>query len=165
MKKTIKISALALALVSLSNNAMAAEVANATADANVISALTLEKTSGGNELNFGTFAPDASNSGTITSAGSTTGGVSYISGATHADFTVGGDGARSYSVTLPTDNQITLSNGTAADDMIATLSVEGGASRSLSSGADTFQISGELAVAADQTAGTYSATYTVTANY
>lgn len=50
--------------------------------------------------------------------------------------------------------------------MTVTLSLASGtASRNLTSGTDSVTVNGSLAVAANQTAGAYTGTYTVTANY
>ena len=51
----------------------------------------------------------------------------------------------------------------AGDDMTATLTNDGGGA--LTGGTDTFNVGGTLSVGANQAAGSYSGTYTVSVNY
>ncbi len=156
------LSFVAATLMSLSASAQS-DTATGTSNATVITPISV---SAGNDLEFGSFAVDGSTAGTITQAGATTGGVTAASGGTTrsaATFSVSGNGSTPYTFTLP--STATLSDG-ASHNMTATLSfASGNASRTLSSGAETVTINGSLAVAANQTVGSYTGTYDVTVSY
>jgi len=114
-------------------------------------------------LAFGNVGPSAA-SGTVTvsiaGAKSVTGGVSDLGGSPAAGaFTVTGASGATYSVTIPGTVSLT-GPGTA---MEVTLTDPG--SGTLTGGTDTFNVGGTLAVGANQTAGSYSGTYTVSVNY
>ncbi len=142
----------------------------ATATAVVATAIGIAKTI---DMSFGTIAGGGS-TGTVILAtdGSrtTTGGTSVLSGSpgAAASFNVTGEGANTYTITLP--GSVTLTGpGSPATDMDATafISLPSGTG-TLTAGAQTLLVGATLAVAnaATQTAGAYtSATFTVTVNY
>jgi len=132
-----------------------------TANARVVTPLSVAATTA---LQFGNFAASAT-AGTISQAGAVTGGVTAITSTRTAGvFTVTGEASAStpYTFTLPAN--VSLTSG--ANSMTATLSLASGTSaRTLTSGTDTVTVNGSLAVAANQVAGAYTGTYTITANY
>lgn len=157
--KYFKLLALAITLTSLSEAAMAI---TANASARVLSPISVSESA---TLRFGSFISGGT-SGTINQAGTTTGGVTAVTSTRGAaSFSVTGDtNATGYTFTLPAT--ATLTNGTPAQDMTATLSFASGtSSRTLTTGADTVTINGSLAVAANQAAALYTGTYTVTVAY
>lgn len=114
-------------------------------------------------LAFGNIGPSAA-SGTVTIAvgggKSVTGGVSDLGGSHAAGaFTVTGASGASYSVTIPASVSLT-GPGTA---MSASLTDD--ASGTLTGGSETFNVGATLSVGANQTAGSYSGTYTVSVDY
>jgi hypothetical protein len=163
MKKFLKLSAIALAISSISS--AQAATTSGTANARVVTPIAISQTT---PLEFGSFSSSAS-LGTITQAGVVTGGVTAISGGatrTAGVFAVTGEaaaGTTPYTFTLPAN--VTLNSG--GNSMVATLSFASGtSSRTLnSSGSDTVNVNGSLAVAANQAAGAYTGTYSVTVNY
>ena len=180
-----KISKLALALGALvmAGGAMAQSTAiesAAVANADVIRPITVAQV---NALEFGRIVAGA---GTVTVAASsattrtdsapalTPGGqLGTINAAT---FHVTGEGAATYSITLPADNAVVLATGagTAPEDqmkltsftkaavvgVIGTLDGSAGAS-----GAQSFYVGATLNSGATQNPGAYTATYSVTVAY
>ena len=79
-----------------------------------------------------------------------------------ASFDVTGEGSSTYSITLP--SSATLSSG--ANTMtVDTFNHDAGATPTLVGGSDTFNVGATLKVGATQAGGTYSGTFSVTANY
>ena len=138
----------------------------ATVNAVVVNTLTVSQTT----LNFGSFSSSAS-SGTINQIGTTTGGVTAVSGgATRAaavfSVSAGDSSSTPYIFTLPPTATIGIGGSGGTDQMTVTLAfASGSSSRTLSSGSDAVTVNGNLAVAANQASGTYTGTYLVTAAY
>lgn len=138
----------------------AATVATTTS-ANILQPIGISKIA---DISFGDVYPDGTLSGTVSLdfAGGRTFGGGAAAGATagtSGEFTVTGEAGSTYALTIPatvaltgpgTDMSVTLNNNSLGD---------------LSSGTETFQIGGDLAVGIAQTAGAYSATFDVTVNY
>ncbi len=154
MKFNITAAALAVSV-------FAASVANAatttgSASATVIGPLSVTQQTA---MNFGSFSSSAT-AGTINSFGAVTGGVTAISLGSPAIFNATGNPNSSFFITgSPT---ATLTNG--ANSMIATLTMPASSAFD-NTGARIFNVTGVLAVAANQVAGTYTGTYTVNVNY
>ncbi|PIW25691.1 MAG: hypothetical protein COW30_18940 [Rhodospirillales bacterium CG15_BIG_FIL_POST_REV_8_21_14_020_66_15] len=140
--------------------AQAANSVNAGASVEIAAPISVTQDTA---LAFGNIGPSAA-SGTVAislaGAQSVTGGVTALGGTVAAGaFSVTGANGASYSVSVPAS--VTLSGpGTA---MTATLNHDGGGS--LTAGTDTFNVGGTLSVGANQTAGSYSGTYTVSVDY
>lgn len=157
-KSLIKILAINLALfMSLINNAFAI-TASGDADVTIVSPLTISQDQ---PLNFGIVAPDNEATSTVDQDGVVVGNANYFSGAQKAIFDVTGYNNSAYDITL--DTSVTLTG--VGDDMSATLSVDGGTSRTLSSGSDSFDVNGTLTIGMAQAAGSYTGTYNVAVNY
>jgi len=158
--KMFKLTALVITLSSITSSAYAI---SATANARVVTPVTVTETT---PLNFGSFAASGT-AGSITQAGVVTGGVTAVAGGatrTAGVFSVSGESSASTAYTVSLPASVTLTSG--ANNMSAALSFAAGtASRTLTSGADTFSVNGTLSVAANQAAGVYTGTYSVTVAY
>ncbi|MCW3110720.1 MAG: hypothetical protein JWQ09_5226 [Segetibacter sp.] len=137
-------------------------VATATADAKIVSAITIASS---RALNFGSIAPGAGGTVEIdaTSAGARNTSLAVTNAASSsAKFTVSGEGNSTYSIAV-TNATVTLTNGTPADDMSATIiaSADGTnastATGTLASGTQDIYVGGTLTVANAQAAGVYTA--------
>jgi hypothetical protein len=150
--KTIKRSLLAAALlITTAYGATAQSTANATATATILTAISITKTV---DMNFGNISVQAATGGTVilSTAGvrSTTGGVTLPATGgtvTAASFTIGGEGAYTYSVTAFLSNP----SGTGT----------------LTGGAQTLTVGATLTISAAQATGLYTSEtgFNVTVNY
>lgn len=147
-----------------------ASAADATAtagiEATVVKPIAITK---GADLNFGSFAPDDTTSGTVvvSTAGGRTfgGGASAISSGTGtvaaASFNVTGEGTASFSITLPTA-AVTLTHTTittAPPTMsVGTFLSNPSGTGALVTGAKTVTVGATLTVAANQATGIYANT-------
>ena len=166
MKKII----LGAALIALSAGAAQADTgststATGSATATVVAPLKIVHPATA-ALNFGTFTAGTGGTVVVTSAGvgSVTGDVGTVNGnANSADqFTVTGDGTRSFNITTSTGNQVSTGGATPATMAFA---VATPASAALVAGAYTLNVGGTLTVANNQAAGAYTGSYTVTVTY
>jgi Mat/Ecp fimbriae major subunit len=142
-------------------NTQASATANVTA--NVVAPITLIKTS---DLSFGDFTSDKAactvavgSTGTQTITGNC---ASLDSGSVSAAaFTVGGSGNRSFTTNIAATSP-NLSDG-AGHTMALTL--QNNAPTKLTNGVATINVFGSIAVGANQAAGAYADTVTVTVSY
>ncbi len=137
-----------------------AEAITGNASAQIAIPVTIAETTA---LDHGTVTASGSlGTVTISVAGvrGVTGGVAALGGSpSQGVFTVTGEAANAFTTTM--DPTSSLSGpGTA---MIATLGND--APANLTAGAATINVSSSLAVAASQTPGAYSGTYSITVNY
>ncbi|KTE45707.1 MULTISPECIES: DUF4402 domain-containing protein [unclassified Sphingopyxis] len=159
----MKRALLGAAIAALAMNASAAHAASATgtAKAKILRQITLTNTS---DLQYATVISGATAStvavstsgaatcGTgLTCTGTTTAANFNIAGTSGAVVVVGGDS----SVTLNGSLGGTMSSSLTYSASTVTLGATGG----------SFQVGGTLSVGANQTAGDYSGTFNVTANY
>jgi spore coat protein U-like protein len=143
------------------NNSTATATANVTA--NVVAPITLIKTS---DLSFGDFTSDsAACTVAVSSAGvqTITGNCASLTTGTisAAGFTVGGSGNRSFTTNVVATSQ-NLSDG--AGHTIP-LTLQNNAPTHLTNGAANINVFGSLGVGANQVAGAYTDTVTVTVAY
>ena len=151
------------AIAALAMNAPAAHAATATgtAKAKILRQITLSNTS---DLQFATVISGATAS---TVAVSTAGGVTCGTGLTctgtptAANFDI--TGTNGAVVVVGGDANVTL-NGSLGGTMNSTLSYSA-TNVTLGATGGSFQVGGTLSVGANQTAGDYSGTFNVTANY
>lgn len=137
--------------------------ATGAATAEVVAPITITHDAGA-VLNFGTFTAGTA-TGTVTvsqaGAGSAAGDAVLLSTSTEsADaFTVTGDAGRNFDI-VATDGTVTTAGG-------ATMSftTDAPASGTITGGSVGFSVGGTLSVGANQAAGSYSGSYTVTATY
>ena len=142
----------------------------ATAAATVATAIGIAKTV---DMSFGTIAATASAGSVIlgTDGSRSCTDVDCLSGSpgAAAEFAVTGEGANTYSITLPSAAVPLIGPGSPATDMDATAFTSDPASPgTLTAGAQTLLVGATLAVdtAGNQTPGTYTnAGFTVTVNY
>jgi len=148
-----------MALAATGNTATATGTANAT----VVAPLQITHTAGA-ALSFGPFT--AGTGGTVAvsqaSVASVTGDVGLLTGGTVAadSFAVSGAGSRAFNIATSTGNTVT----SGAASMALTLSAPANATLS-AGGAYTLRVGGTLTVAANQAAGAYTGSYTVTVTY
>jgi hypothetical protein len=169
MNIRIKLTAITLLLAGFSTATFAQATATATATATIVTPISITKTV---DMNFGNVAVQTGTGGTVvmTPAGvrSTTGGVtlpSTIGTVAAASFTVNGQGAYTYAITLPS-TALTLTSG--ANTMTATVFTSTpSATGALTAGTQTLNVGATLNVAAAQPAGVYvsGTPFNVTVNY
>lgn len=169
MKNRTNLIATAILLIASASTSFAQSTATATATAIIVSPISLTKNV---DMNFGNVAVQTAAGGTVVLAtdGSRTktGGVTLpnVAGSpAAASFTVDGQGAYTYAITLPS-SALTITSGLntmTVDNFVSTPSVTG----QLVAGTQTLNVGAILNVGAAQAAGTYvSATpFSVTVNY
>ena len=151
----------AIAVFAMNASAAHAATATGTATAKILRQITLTNTS---DLQFATIISGATAS---TVSVSTSGAVSCGAGltctgtTTAANFDV--EGTEGAVVVVGGDASVTL-NGSLGGTMTSTLSYSD-ATITLGATGGSFQVGGTLNVGASQTAGDYSGTFNVTANY
>ena len=151
----------AIAVFAMNASAAHAATATGTATAKILRQITLTNTS---DLQFATIISGATAS---TVSVSTSGAVSCGAGltctgtTTAANFDV--EGTNGAVVVVGGDASVTL-NGSLGGTMTSTLSYSD-ATITLGATGCSFQVGGTLNVGASQTAGDYSGTFNVTANY
>lgn len=174
LKRSLIILSVAFLAVMFSGLAMAATtgtLVDSGVKANVVTAPTLALVT---SLNFGKFMASTS-IGTINTSGAVSGGVLAINDGTRANgqFTITAQEATSFTISQLAE--VKLTDGTSSHDMIATVviattdligSITAGTTKTVSlvkttGGSDL----PTLAIAANQTSGTYTGSYTVTVNY
>ncbi|MEI7788319.1 MAG: DUF4402 domain-containing protein [Chlorobiaceae bacterium] len=152
-------------------NAATSNTASANASATILTPIALTNTT---PLAFGTIVPSTS-AGTVTVAtNGTRSGANVVlistastngTASSAAAFDITGENSKIYSVTLPADNTVNITSGN--DRMVVnsfTSDVATGGNK-LTGGKDNFHVGGTLLVGASQAAGTYSGTFSVTAQY
>lgn len=169
MKKITTLLFATIVLLATSFEVAAQSTANATASATILTAISITKTV---DMNFGNISVQAATGGTVilSTAGvrSTTGGVTLPATGgtvTAASFTVGGEGAYTYSITLPVTAH-TISSG--ANSMTVTAFLSNPATiGTLTAGTQTLTVGATLNVTAAQANGLYISEtgFNVTVNY
>ena len=169
MKKLIRIFIASVVLMATAHEVSAQSTANATASATILTAISITKTV---DMNFGNISVQAATGGTVilSVAGvrSTTGGVTLPATGgtvTAASFTVGGEGAYTYSITLPLTPH-TISSSANNMTVTAFLSNPSGTG-TLTAGTQTLTVGATLNIAAAQANGLYTSEtgFNVTVNY
>ena len=174
LKAVAMASAMVLGGVGMVGNAQAADGAG-TANATVVRPITI--TSSSPHLRFGSFSTSAA--GQTVAIG--TDGERTLVGALGigtgqnafgaASFTVGGEGALTYAITLPTTTNITTGTASAPETMeVSAFSSNPSGTGLLSGtagtlGSQTLQVGATITSVASQTSGIYSGSFTVTVAY
>lgn len=132
-----------------------------------VSALSVSNTQG---IAFGAFAAGAGGSVVIAPAGtrSATGGVVLISSNTGAaaQFTVSGDPAFTYAITLPADGTVSLSDGAGHSMSVNSFTSSPAVTGQLSAGgSQQLSVGATLNVGNNQAAAGYSGSFIVTVDY
>ena len=142
----------------------------ATASAKILTAIDLSKIT---DLHFGTMV-STSSEGTCTVSATEesrtqTGGVTLLTQTptfTRAYFEVEGDNSATYSITLPGNGTVTISDGMNDPMSIDDFTHSAGETPALDvSGAGSFYVGATLTVPANQPAGLYAGEFTVTVTY
>lgn len=167
MKKLI----LSLAIVGIAAGTASAQqdtdFASASASATIVQAISITKTA---DLQFGKIV--ATNAGTVTiepDGDRTFTGVTFGNSAlvaTAAEFTVTGEANATYSIALPADGVVILSNGTetmAVDGFVSNPAA--GVNGLLTLGTQDISVGATLTVASGQMVGVYTDTFDVTVSY
>ena len=163
------ISLIALAVALLPGLAMAAtSVGTGDAKAKIVTPVSIAQDTNG-ELNFGTMTSEAGNV-TVTPAGarSSTGQnlVTDSNTPSSGKLTVTGPANQQITVVLPTEATVSTSDNGGGSMTINTFTADKSGSQTIGAGGTlAIQVGGTLGVAADQTAGDYTGTYTITVNY
>jgi hypothetical protein len=162
----------AIAMIAFTSNAVAQATASGTASsATVIAPIGITNSA---TLLFGNLALTGAGTVVLYSDGTAranTGGVTATSAGTNnpAAFDVTGEASFAYTVTLPGDTDVTLSDG--ATTSPSTMTVTGFESSHTANGAiqtggtDSFKVGATLNVGASQIAATYNGTFDVTVAY
>lgn len=160
--------AIVLALVAVVGQYSESQAASATANAtaNIITPITITKNT---DLSFGTFSPGATTGTVLIATAGTrtaTGGVSLsaLDAGGAAGFTVTGDTVATYAITLPTNGTVTITNGAnsmAVNDFVSNPSGTG----QLTAGTQNLAVGATLNVGANQAAGSYTGTFSVSVDY
>ncbi len=170
MKRSIRILTIAAAIFSSTSSLHAQETASATATATIVTPISITKDV---DMNFGNVAVQSTNGGTLvlSPAGvrTTTGAVTLPTNAgtvTAASFTVNGEGAYTYAITLPSGD-LTITNANSDVMTVNTFTSTPSATGALTAGTQTLTVGATLHVSTAQASGTYvSATpFDVTVNY
>lgn len=165
--KSAILAATAVAVVSLGATSASAATATGNATARIVDALQITEDT---VLNFGTIVPGAASGNVvITAAGAKAcdPALSCISG-THAAgaFTVTGLGGQGVNVSVSAPTSLDDAGAGVAMPLSALTTNTGSITLSAgATGSASFTVGGTLTVGANQLAGTYTGTYTVTANY
>ena len=170
MKKSSLVLAALTLMASASAFAQSSATATASANATVIRPITLVKVT---DLNFGSVVPSAAaGTVTVTPAGTRSvalgAGTAGAAGFNAASFTVGGEGAATYAITLPAA-AVVITNGT--DNMnvtgftstpAATGTISGAPS---TAGTQALNVGATLNLGINQNPGVYLGTFSVTVAY
>lgn len=153
-----------VAALGISSMAHAAATETATAEVEILSALTLTVQSG-STLDFGQIAVNGAGTATLnptTNAVSCSANLVCVGTPSAVDFDVTGTSGATVGVTLPSGsvNLVNGANTIALNNFSSTLNTV-----TLTGGAGTFSVGGQLTIANGQAAGTYTGTFPVTVEY
>ncbi len=168
MKRFRMLALSAAAILSAPFATTQARAASTTADAtaNIVSAISISKV---DNLRFGNVAAGSS-VGTVvltaTGTRSKTGGVtlSNVNTGGPASFTVSGDGTATYAITLPS-TPTTLTDGGTNNMTVDTFTSQPAGTGALTGGTQTLTVGATLHVGANQPAGNYTGTFSVSVDY
>ena len=177
-KKISRRVLIAFGLVASATGAMAQSTATGTATANVIRPITITPTL---DLAFGNVVPGAAigtlavdPAGAQLAAGGVTQPGSQKGTVTSAQFTVAGEGSFTYTLTIPTvavtisDGGVpgnTMTVGTFTSDVATTAGAGVLSGLAGTAGTQTVSVGGTLNVGANQAAGSYTGSFSVTVAY
>ncbi len=165
----LPVAAMALALAVVAGSAHAAET-TAQSTSTVVAPIAIAKSA---DLAFGNFAPGAA-PGTVTispnGVRAVAGGATGMAGSTTAaQFTVTGQAGSTYTISVsgtPLTSGSDTMAFTAVSDLTASAITTGNVtSGTLTGGTQSIFVGGQLAVAANQPAGSYVGTITATVDY
>ncbi|PIR39076.1 MAG: hypothetical protein COV35_04240 [Alphaproteobacteria bacterium CG11_big_fil_rev_8_21_14_0_20_39_49] len=137
-------------------NAMAADILG-DATAEIVQQLEITQV---NALNFGELTSSAVAGTAVASTGSATGGVTVLTPGNAAEFSVTGEPNSTYNIAV--EPAVNLTNGVDSANATLTAPVS---DITDGTGIDSFEVDGEIELAANQPSGTYTGTYNVSVNY
>jgi hypothetical protein len=172
MKRFLPLIAVAALGVAGSALAQGTASASASATATVLTPISVSKTS---DLAFGAMVRPGSGSNTIaidptTGARTLSGGGNAslaTSSPTRAAFSVGGDGAQTFSITVPSPVNITRTGGTETVPVTLSASAATGllSGSAGNAGSASFGVGGSLPLDTSVVGGSYTGTFNVTVGY
>ncbi len=172
---TLAIAILGLTATSFAQNTSSSATTTASASAYILKHIEITKDV---DLSFGGIIADGAAisdvkvfaDGTATTYG--TAKVSAITGTAGtvkpATFTVKGETGSTFAVTLPADGVVTIKETVTNQTMDVkgfTTNLTDAAAATLTAGTNTFNVGATLVVGANQTAGNYTGSFSVTVNY
>jgi hypothetical protein len=170
MKTTLKIFALTVALFGITNISFGQDTSTAAvnASAKIITPISIVKVK---DINFGDLVPSATTAVTVVmdQTGSITSDAQYFlanssTPRTAASFTISGEAGHAYKINCPTTIALEGPGNNMTLTFSPSLAIDG-TSLTLTGGTQTLNLGGSLALAANQTAGAYSAEFNVTVAY
>jgi hypothetical protein len=169
MKNLTKFFCLSTLFLAFSALSFSQSSATATASATIVGPIAIAKTI---DMNFGNVAVNASPGTVVLAPGggrSATGGVTLpatTGTVAAASFTVTGNAAYTYSITLPSAD-LTITSGGGQTMTVNTFTSTPTPTGTLTGGTETLNVGATLNVAGSQAAGTYLSLtpFTVTVNY
>ncbi|MDT0648174.1 DUF4402 domain-containing protein [Zunongwangia sp. F260] len=159
-----KITFILLAFIGTTAFAQEGVTATNQASADIVSPITISEST---DLVFGKVANNAAGNVIVGTDNSVSGTATRVGGTTPtaAEFTVNAALGYGYTVTLPTDNEITLTNQTTTGSSMLVNNIVHNSDK-VGDGADeTFQVGGTLTLAADQVVGNYTGSLPITVAY
>ena len=172
MKRFLPLIAMAALGVAGPALAQGTATASASATATVLTPISVSKTS---DLAFGAMVRPGSGSNTISIDAAT--GARTLSGSgnaslatsspTRAAFSVGGDGAQTFSITVPSPVNITRTGGTETVPVTLSASAATGllSGSAGNAGSASFGVGGSLPLDTSVVGGSYTGTFNVTVGY
>jgi Mat/Ecp fimbriae major subunit len=167
--KMILIGLVVIALVALAVPSFAAGNVGATAEADLLTALSISKTT---DLDFGAMIAGGAGTAIIAadSGGARTGTHTMLVAqepGVAAKFRVTGSNARTFAITLtqPVGGVLKTGDGTGVTKQISVLLARDAATGTLSSGVDDIYVGGTLTVEAEDIAGEYTGSFDVAVAY
>jgi hypothetical protein len=165
-----KFTVLSVVLFAFSNTIKAQATATATADATIVTPISIVKTA---DMNFGNIAVSTTGGTVIMSpAGirSNTGGITMpaVSGTVSAAaFTVAGQANYVYDITLPSSEVVLTNGANTMNSAIFTTDITASQGTLSAGGSQQIKVGATLTVSAGQAPGTYSTStpFNVTVNY
>jgi hypothetical protein len=151
------------AVVAVGLSATSANAATATANANaqIVSAIVINETA---QLNFATIVP-AADTVQVTAAGARVCGAGLTCSGTQAAGAFTATGTDGYAVNIAVSPTASLDDAGAGVAMPVSGLAPSVATATLTGGTTSFTVGGTLTVGANQLAGVYTGTYSVSVNY
>lgn len=166
-KKLALVAGITLASAGLYSASLTAATVTGDASANVLTPLGI--TNGTNAMSFGDVAGDASAATTVvldTAGTASSGDGANTAGTpTAGDFDVTGSGSLAYTISLPADGVVVLSNVAGTNMPVNGFNDSLGGTGGLTLGLQSFTVGATLTINANQAAALYTGNYDVTVNY
>jgi len=176
MKKSILIMVILFLMAGFSTTVVSQISRNTSCGANIVKGLALREDA---PMHFGSMTiPTAAvnvilttANGRIASSPANIDLLAQAPEARNATYTVSGNGAATYAITLPLNGAVTISSGTEKMDVVNFIAhpvssgIDGSAGTLNSSGSDSFTVGATLEVGNAQPYGIYAGTFHIAVNY